>query len=103
MVGRLRHGRICIKTIDRCLYSGLLGLDVKVLRHTGKTKEPADASGTFTTGLSIHDRPEEVKNRQVIGHWEANGVLSPRKKGKACVAPLVEGKSRLYLAFKMPD
>ena len=68
MVGRLLHGRICIKTIDRCLYGGLLGLDAKVLRHTGKTKEPADTRGTFTTGLSIHDRPEEVKNRQVIGH-----------------------------------
>ena len=99
MVGRLLHGRICIKTIDRCLYSGLLGLDVKVLRHKGKTKEPADARGTFTSGLSIHDRPKEVKNRQVIGHWEADGVLLPRKKGKACVATLVEGKR----AFKMPD
>lgn len=76
---------------------------MKVLRHKGKKKQAGDARGIFTTGLSIHDRPEEVENRETIGHWEADSVLSPRKVRKACVATLVERRSRLYLAFKMPD
>ncbi|MFP5528735.1 IS30 family transposase, partial [Peptococcus simiae] len=89
--------------IYRWLYTGLLGLDVDILRHKGKKKQDGDTRGTFATGLSIHDRPEEVEDRMSIGHWEADSVLSPRNKSKACVATFLERKSRLYLAFKMPD
>lgn len=50
---------------------------------------------------SIHDRPEEVEERQEIGHWEGDTVFG--KNGDGYLVTLLERKSQLYLSAWMPD
>ena len=103
IVGRLLSGKLSVKTIYRLIYSGILNVDLSVLRHKGKSRRPVEKRGKFTIGLSIHQRPKDVSNRESIGHWEADTVVSSRGKSKACLATFAERRSRLYLAFKMSD
>ena len=50
---------------------------------------------------SIHERPKEVENRGVIGHWEGDSVEGKTHKGG--VHTQVERKTRLLLATKLDD
>ena len=103
IVGRLLSGKLCVKTIYRWIYSGVLRVNLTVLRHKGKRRKPVETRGRFRVGTSIHKRPKEVKNRQSIGHWEADTMVSSRGESKGCLATFAERRSRLFLAFKMPD
>jgi IS30 family transposase len=94
-------GKVGFKTIYNWMYQGKFSLDEKVFRHKGKRRCPPEKRGKFTVGLSISDRPEEVKDRQVFGHWELDSMVSSRGKSKGCFATFVERKSRLYIALKM--
>ena len=57
----------------------------------------------FNIGKSISERPEEVKTKEIFGHWELDSVVSARGESKACFATFVELKTRFYVAIKMPD
>lgn len=103
IVGRLLTGVVCFKTIYRWIYQGVIQTGLQVLRQKGKRHRPAETRGTFQIGLSIHKRPKEIRKRQVIGHWEADTMVSSRGKSKGCIATFAERRSRLFLAFKMPD
>lgn len=60
--------------------------------HKGSRCRPPEKRGKVASvDLSISDRPEEVKDRQIFGHWELDSIVSSR------------GKSRLYTALKMQD
>ena len=74
-----------------------------VLRRKGKSRSPLETRGKFPIGISISKRPKEVKTREIVGHWELDTVVSSRGKGKGCLATFVNRKTRLYLAFKIPD
>lgn len=53
-------------------------------------------------GESIESRPEEIKERKEVGHWEMDTVVS----GKGCkkrLLVLTERASRKELLFLMPD
>lgn len=50
---------------------------------------------------SIHDRPAEVAERKIPGHWEAD--LIKGKDNKSAVATLVERNTRLCLLAALPD
>lgn len=50
---------------------------------------------------SIHDRPAEVAERKIPGHWEAD--LIKGKDNKSAVATLVERNTRLCLLATLPD
>ncbi|MCC5468731.1 IS30 family transposase [Pelosinus baikalensis] len=96
-------GKLSFKTIYNWIYQGKLSVAEKVLRHKGKRHQPAEKRGKFAIGMSIVERPKEVKNRQVFGHWELDTMVSSRGKSKGCFATFVERKSRLYTAIKIPD
>jgi IS30 family transposase len=49
----------------------------------------------------ISERPSHVEGREQAGHWEVDTVVS-RQSG-ACVAVLVERKTRFYLVIRMED
>ena len=56
--------------------------------------------GTFNHGRSIEERPHKVETRQEFGHFEADTVLSGKRKGQA-VATFVERKSRLTIVKRL--
>ena len=94
---------VAFKTIYNWLYTGLIDLDLSVLRRKGKTRQPKETRGTFRIGTSIAKRPKEVRNRETFGHWELDTVVSFRGKSKGYLATFLERKTRFYLAFKIPD
>ena len=87
---------VSFKTVYNC-YAGT------VLRGKGKSQSPQETRRKFPIGISISKRPKEVKTRETVGHWELDTVVSSRGKSKGCLATFVERKTRLYLAFKIPD
>lgn len=50
---------------------------------------------------SIHDRPGEVEDRSVFGHWESDSVLGAR--GTGAIHTSVERFSRYFQAIKIPS
>ena len=76
---------------------------ITVLRQKGKRQKPAEKRGKFAVGISISNRPKDVKSRKTFGHWELDTMVSSRGKSKGCFATFVERKSRLYTALKIPD
>ena len=66
-----------------------------IRRHRAKEKR-----GTFSHGRSIEKRPHKVETRQEFGHFEADTVLSGKRKGQA-VATFVERKSRLTIVKRL--
>lgn len=69
--------------------------DHGIRRHRAKEKQ-----GTFSHGRSIEKRPHKVETRQEFGHFEADTVLSGKRKGQA-VATFVERKSRLTIVKRL--
>ena len=70
-------------------------IDHGIRRHRAKEKR-----GTFSHGRSIEERPHKVETRQEFGHFEADTVLSGKRKGQA-VATFVERKSRLTIVKRL--
>lgn len=52
-------------------------------------------------GLSIDERPQEVEERKIIGHWEGDSVIS--RKSKIGLNTLVERKTGLVLISKIQN
>ncbi|AJA81560.1 IS30 family transposase [Levilactobacillus brevis] len=86
---------IAYKTVYNWIDQGWLDVqlpdlpDHGIRRHRAKEKR-----GTFSHGRSIEKRPHKIETRQEFGHFEADTVLSGKRKGQA-VATFVERKSRL--------
>ena len=91
---------VSFKTVYNC-YAGRIDASLSVLRRKGKSRLPQETREKFIIGTSISKHPKEVKTRETVGHWEL--VVSSRGKSKGCLATFVERKTRLYLAFKIPD
>ena len=88
---------IAYKTVYNWIDQGWLDIqlpdlpDHGIRRHRAKEKR-----GTFNHGRSIEERPHKVETRQKFGHFEADTVLSGKRKGQA-VATFVERKSSLTI------
>lgn len=96
-------------TIYRMIHQKRLGIiTMEKLRRKGKFKRPAETRGKFNDGgRTIKKRPKSVYKREEIGHWEGDTVESGRiahqRKSKYCFVTLIERKSRLYLAIRVPN
>lgn len=73
------------------------------MRRKGRTAGTKETKGKFNIGKSISERPEEVKTKEIFGHWEQDSVVLSRGESKACFATFVELKTRFYVVIKMPD
>lgn len=92
---------IAYKSIYNWIDQGLLDIQLSDLPDHGiRRKRAKETRGTFSHGRSIEERPLEVKSRQTFGHFEADTVLSGKRKGQA-MATFVERKSRFTVVKRL--
>ena len=93
--------RIAYKSIYNWIDQGLLDLQLQDLPDHGIRRHRAkEKRGTFSHGRSIEERPADIETRQEFGHFEADTVLSGKRKGQA-IATFVERKSRLTIVKRL--
>jgi len=98
-----RTKRVSHETIYAGLYLTPRGELRRALRRghdrRRRRRKPTDGRGQIPNMVSIHDRPEEVRDRRVPGHWEGDLIQSSRTK--PAIGVLVERTSRLVLMVKL--
>lgn len=95
---------VCTKTLYNELRAGNLPISsFDVPEVLSRCKHPNICrKNKRIYGRSIDERPKEVLDRIVMGHWEIDTIIG-RKKGKeAVVLTLVEKVSDFCLAIKIP-
>lgn len=72
---------ICFKTNHRWIYANSFTLDLfPYLRQKDKRQRPKETRECFNVGKSIFQRPKNIKKRNFLDHWEADIVVSNRRK-----------------------
>ncbi len=99
--------KICEKTIYNYIDKGVfLHLTNKNLPRGGKQKRKYNSikrkSSRPSLSESIENRPNEINERIVFGHWEMDCVEG-KKKSKETLLVLSERLTRREIIIKMPD
>jgi len=102
--------RVSHETIYRTLFvqtRGALGKELsqylrtgRKVRHARKASNKGQGRGQIVDAISISERPAEVSDRAVPGHWEGDLISG---KNNSHIATLVERKSRYVLLAKVPS
>ena len=98
------------ETIYRSLFiqtRGVLKAElVEFLRSQRRTRRPrvkggkVEKRGRIVDAVSIRERPAEVEDRAIPGHWEGDLLVGTHG---SYIATLVERSSRFVLLVKVPD
>jgi IS30 family transposase len=80
------------RELARCLRSG---------RTARKPRTATDGRGRLPGMVMISDRPAEVADRAVPGHWEGDLILG--ENSRSAVGTLVERTTRLALLLHLPQ
>lgn len=100
---------VCAKTIYNHIDKGEIpGVSNEMLwekRRRGKTHKSLHRRAKRAVPLDrgIDDRPKEVAERSVCGHWEIDLVVSGKGMGSAALLTLVERKTRKLIIRKIKD
>ena len=98
--------RVSHETIYLSLYvqgRGALRYELHRALRTGRAvrrpkKSTAAAMGKLTNMVLISERPAEVEDRAVPGHWEGDLIMGTRK---TCIGTLVERSTRYVMLLKL--
>lgn len=70
----------------------------RVMRQSKQFNTKGNARGGIIDAVSIHDRPKDIDDRVIPGHWEGDLICG---SNKSYVATLVERTSRFTLLVKL--
>ena len=101
--------RLCHETIYQAIYvmpKGKLRTEtIELLRFGHKKRRPrtrgSDRRGQIPNMTSIEQRPEDITERLVPGHWEGDHIKG--KGNRSQVGTLVERKTRFVALVKLAD
>jgi IS30 family transposase len=105
-----REMRVCPETIYQALYlqaRGGLRREIATALRTGRTRrkphrDPAARTPRFVDPMiMISDRPAEVEERAVPGHWEGDLIIGA--DGASAIGTLVERATRYVMLVHLPD
>ncbi|WP_460868233.1 IS30 family transposase [Nocardioides pakistanensis] len=86
--GALRHEL----TVEKALRTGRTG-------RVPRSRLPRRSSRPWLAGATLTERPAEVADRAVPGHWEGDLVVGPHNSG---IVTLVERQTRFALLGRLP-
>ena len=102
-------GRVSHETIYRALYvqgRGVLRQDLARKLSTGRTQRKPRGSidhrggASYKQAFTISDRPAEVADRAVPGHWEGDLIMGTGNR--SAIGTLVERSTRFVILLHLP-
>jgi transposase, IS30 family len=102
--------RVSHETIYRTLFvqaRGALRKELTVCLRTGRAQRrprmriAQSGAGRLRNMVLISDRPPEVEDRAVPGHWEGDLIIG--KGGRSAIGTLVERSSRYVVLIRLPN
>lgn len=100
------HTKLCKATIYNYIHKGIfLNLTEKDLIYNTKSKKKQEKRTLYDkTGKKIiNERPKEIDNRDVYGHWEMDTVYSGKDKSKTALLVLSERMTREEIIIKIQN
>lgn len=95
--------RTLYRYIDNGIFLKLTNKDLPIKSKKKKHNKKVKVQKRASAGESIENRPEEVKDREIFGHWEMDTVKGQRGVTKSCMLVLTERKTRDEIIIKMKN
>lgn len=95
--------RTLYRYIDKGIFLKLTNKDLPVKGKRKKHNKRVKVQKRASAGESIENRPDEVKYREIFGHWEMDTVKGKQGVTKSCMLVLTERKTRDEIIVKLPD